>query len=696
MTDSAVERRMADATATDLALRRLEVLFPELEHGWGALAPPDQMKKKEPSPQAIDDMRKSCDQFQEILDCLIEAQKRRSTNPPFAADYDALYARLRLTGRVEAGWQQLKKETKKLKQLHDDQFPEEGHCPNDLEYILTQQLSHGLGPLKDALESYEKYLRHHIVTMDRAKARKVSILDLPAELMVRIFGYVRHPYGLPWYENTDYFTTYKGPRFFGAIKGLQDSRLVCRQFHSLVSPLMLDHIYVDIHPDSLARLVEVSQNSKVAQGIRGVHINLRAYQKELVEDLSTFARVQLETLERDIEMMDISPASQWYPGCAPTTCRKRIRELQTVAQAWRHLIRAKPNEDFESTLQDFVKSHIKALRASHKEYQKQYKAQQDVLQNRHFIQTVVAALSRMPSLHFLAFGEAFHRFEFESYLRQKRLTRIPVDKADKFVKLYNGNHHSFFVGTAQPHPSSSTDVVLPILVGLSGKKIVLEHLAIWGCEPNLRPNLQQRESIAILAKKLLTVSIGAGGINTTADVPMADSHSFLNCLLKSDSLKGIKLGTIYTGFESGPISTGLGSFSSGGATPFLHLKKIAITEKSLVHLIMTVLKSGSQKIHVDFKEVNLLAGKWAVVLDVLRDNVTSTSKVNSLTNAEFGNDFETPFDWLFYPIPAYDDDDGEGGEEDEQCNYIEKYLLSLKADQQNPVRKFIVNGVLQP
>lgn len=171
MTDSATDRGMVDATETDLALRRLEVVIPELENRWGALHPPGVEGNAEPSSEATDDVRKSCDEFQEIVNCLVEAQQHRPERPPFATDYDALYSRLRAIGRVEAKWKRLKEATDNLVLLHGRHLLQNGFYPNDLEYILTRQLAHCYQPLNPPLQGYRRYLRNLIDTMDRAKAR---------------------------------------------------------------------------------------------------------------------------------------------------------------------------------------------------------------------------------------------------------------------------------------------------------------------------------------------------------------------------------------------------------------------------------------------------------------------------------------------------------------------------------------------
>ncbi|KAL1613200.1 hypothetical protein SLS60_001432 [Paraconiothyrium brasiliense] len=100
-------------------------------------------------------------------------------------------------------------------------------------------------------------------------ANRTTILDLPKEILLQVFGYFCDTF--PAHEPQQY---YKGREASDRLV-LYNIRLVCRAFDTLVSPLLCPVVNVSLCSESIARLEGLCRNPLIAEGVRGVAISLR-------------------------------------------------------------------------------------------------------------------------------------------------------------------------------------------------------------------------------------------------------------------------------------------------------------------------------------------------------------------------------------------------------------------------------------
>lgn len=102
-------------------------------------------------------------------------------------------------------------------------------------------------------------------------ARPTSILDLPKEILLDIFGCFHSKF--PTHDPS----VYRKPQPTQAknrLNFLGTNRLVCRAFNELISPLLCPVVSVSLSSESMDRLEGLSRNPLIAQGIRGIAISL--------------------------------------------------------------------------------------------------------------------------------------------------------------------------------------------------------------------------------------------------------------------------------------------------------------------------------------------------------------------------------------------------------------------------------------
>lgn len=106
------------------------------------------------------------------------------------------------------------------------------------------------------------HLRKTINAEVRSKLRPLRIMDLPDELLMRIFTYAR----ITFYK--DEFCSFERHLNFDTVADIKNLGLTCRRFCNASSHLLLQSLRVDMtKPSSLERLEEVSRHPTIRKGL---------------------------------------------------------------------------------------------------------------------------------------------------------------------------------------------------------------------------------------------------------------------------------------------------------------------------------------------------------------------------------------------------------------------------------------------
>lgn len=121
---------------------------------------------------------------------------------------------------------------------------------------------------KTAIWGIQSSLRFRINELSRPYLRKLSILDLPDEILLEIF------------EHVENFDLDGGPLPYSyndrGRKDIKNTRLVCQRFCDVSSQLLVRVVRVYFNEASLARLDEISRHPTIAKGVRAVGVVLNS------------------------------------------------------------------------------------------------------------------------------------------------------------------------------------------------------------------------------------------------------------------------------------------------------------------------------------------------------------------------------------------------------------------------------------
>ncbi|KAI1740024.1 hypothetical protein F4680DRAFT_419508 [Xylaria scruposa] len=208
------------------------------------------------------------------------------------------------------------------------------------------------------------------------------ILDLPNELLIRIFEYVEGG------------TTSKDkPYVFDAvpynIKEIQNLRLTCRRFHAASSHLLLPFVKVNITHRSLARLDEISRHPFISKGVRAIKLCLGPfYDSVITHDIQAFATYQVSRLHPYIQIWDtlVDRVIYGYGSTSTKTYQKAITKAVALGESWEKLAAEGVDEN--------CAEHLLILKA-HARYLQLYEDYEAISSS--VAQAIISAMVRIPT-----------------------------------------------------------------------------------------------------------------------------------------------------------------------------------------------------------------------------------------------------------------------------------------------------------
>ncbi|KAI0555549.1 hypothetical protein F4679DRAFT_524331 [Xylaria curta] len=157
------------------------------------------------------------------------------------------------------------------------------------------------------------------------------ILDLPNELLIRIFEYVEG-------GTTSIDESYIFDAVPYNIKEIQNLRLTCCRFHATSSHLLLPFVKVNITHRSLARLDEISRHPFISRGVRAIKLCLGPfYDSVITHDIRAFAAYQVSRLSPYIQIWDTFVDREIYGLTSTKIYQKAIKKAVALAESWEKL-----------------------------------------------------------------------------------------------------------------------------------------------------------------------------------------------------------------------------------------------------------------------------------------------------------------------------------------------------------------------
>lgn len=439
----------------------------------------------------------------------------------------------------------------------------------------------------------------------RPRLRNLGILDLPDELLVKIFDCFS---GLVGSDEVLYCSNMEVD-----VETIKSARLACRRLCDTSSHLLVPCLYVDLSPSSLKRLEEVTNHPKISHGPRVFKINVEFHSATMANDLQRFASMccanmlrKTMRLEKSLEDEENMFANRY--GNEPVV-QADIEKSRHILSCWGSLASGEQvSEDAE------LDEYVLALRRGHERYRELFEQQQSVLKNGLFARAVGAAAARSRSKVWLFISDsedsrAGCKSLWHAFNADPELLADPDLLVQSGLLPYLGTHEwSYATGKEAGEAPHTLLYSLPLEMRAAGVPLVGLRVSVtpWETSENPKQRLSNDQLIGFseVAKTLRVFDLSIverGGLG-----PNDKEMTSIGPLLASAAWPRIK-------------TIRLQSF----CMCLDHLKKF-----------LELFGSGTCIKLYDF---DLRSGTWADALDCLRSKAGRGSRVESPLGAEIDN-----------------------------------------------------------
>lgn len=146
------------------------------------------------------------------------------------------------------------------------------------------------------LEGLQAAARYEFNVRARPRLRKLSLLDLPDELLLEIFDCFKG-----WVDSDQEFYHIN---LEVDTRSIQNSRLTCRRLCDISSHLLVPCVYVIPTLSSLEFLKQVTSHPKISRGTRVFRIDASFYGARIANDIRRFAVLCSRKVREDIQHLE--------------------------------------------------------------------------------------------------------------------------------------------------------------------------------------------------------------------------------------------------------------------------------------------------------------------------------------------------------------------------------------------------------
>ncbi|KAH7312975.1 hypothetical protein BKA65DRAFT_149850 [Rhexocercosporidium sp. MPI-PUGE-AT-0058] len=154
-----------------------------------------------------------------------------------------------------------------------------------------------LDSLRQGIADFHESVQQTTNIRSQPPLRSLSLLDMPAEILIHICGYAKG------WEGGEHFSEDTAPPM--AVNTVKSLRLTCRKLHDASSHLLIHFLCVaPDDPQSVSRLDEVSGHPLVRKGVQGIRVVLHTYDGFIASSFLAFAGYQTDLLLESIEPVE--------------------------------------------------------------------------------------------------------------------------------------------------------------------------------------------------------------------------------------------------------------------------------------------------------------------------------------------------------------------------------------------------------
>ena len=526
---------------------------------------------------------------------------------------DELYQQLR---ELELSDQQLKTQVRELnfyqRRLRyrdaEESTLTEGSATAGLRNFLDAQ-STTLSDCQKLLARFRHTLMKDINVCSRPFLRPLTILDMPDEILITVFEYVKS------WEPSVRYPTYMYCFGVGEIKNL---RLTCRRFCDTSSHLLLPLARIELNSTSVDRFDAISHHPTISKGVRAVRVVLDYYCDELANDFALFAEYSAVNLRDRTDIFEsIALNRSDGPSESDTECIRKAREFET---SWMSFA----SGAFSDSTFKADSGHQNLLQRAYEEYQSRAANQKQICENPDFVRSVATAIGRMP----LASRLEFREFDTDSIRRRRRTGIATLREGDEdwflwqmLIPMMWDEGRQWGLGT----PHSDLLVDLPRAIHEAGIELQgLDYHISSLPESHIVLTAEEIRSVSMAVQHVKHLTFELQGYRLAdSEHPLDPAdlkylHGYIDAISNTNSIEGISLDlSVFSGRNTPPL-TDLGSLMSFRL--WENLKKVTWhstpVHQADVKRFFLQLQKPLQFLYLS--GVHLLSGSWAETLDILR------------------------------------------------------------------------------
>jgi hypothetical protein len=541
----------------------------------------------------------------------------------------------------------------------------------------------------------------------RTTTHQTSILDLPNEILLDIFGYFDAKF--PVHDPSSYRrqpATYARER----LEILGTNRLVCRTFNELISPLLCPVVSISLSSGSMDRLEGLSRNPLIAQGIRGVSVSLLFRPHAIATNFlryHAYADSYLRKLEGECGYYTEFQEYEQADNSDDAVAWRNYDSLQQIYIA-------KPDPRADGGDQTAAGAQA-ILRSCFEKYAMAHADEASIISDGFFVHSVVRALSRCDSRNFAWFNED----QLGEEMLTKKAITIATDE-NALVQALTQGHEWLSIEDSLCKDDDDSGLFFPasilteLPIACHNAKLNLRGLSV-GCFPLLRgyhcllPATNPVEDtvdsdpwtrFAAACVGLETFEFGRHGMNCSPLRPARQSASDLAIIdgFIGAAIPGPHLQNLHVTMHPFRVRQGrpekeipyLGS-SILAAIRTTQLRKVLLNGIDICEQSLLALASSRHLTSFRLSSVTLSRGRYATAMSLLHEVVVSRKSNNAsppsihlttLQGAEFGE-------------PSTFDDNNNGwlwGSDEERHAFWERLKKHMHPELLTPVEQWISDG----
>lgn len=416
----------------------------------------------------------------------------------------------------------------------------------------------------------------------------------------------------------------------------------------------------EISNAALEKLERISNHPTISRGVQTVQISLKAYKSLLASNFRQFSLFHIQRLQENNQVL-----KDLYESYGDDSFEE-IPNIRRIISAWT----AFQNEGISIDLTERDVGYQALLKQCFEEYQQRYAEQQELLNSGAFISRVASALAKMPAAKELVFPESCYDMSLNDHDHQWFYGQQAT--ADTMLRRFLLENWLLPSGH-EPLTTHPVSLISTILAGLDTTDVNITSLFIE--LPSSHPDFAMLESTA---DKISSALRGLEVFELMNCFPqllcgrreLEAFREFLGPIIRTERLEELWINLKLWGGEAeiDPASLPLVSVVkpkvAWPALSGLSLLRLRLQFSDFEHMLKSI-RSGVPSVYI--REVDLMDGSWAVILDILRDRHRG-AWLQSPSGAECEAMSEQEYARIFGVY--YDEEDEEDVEELEAHQYI--------------------------